>query len=175
MLLDDDVVAHGQAQPCAFSGRLGGEEGVEYLLFHLGWNASAIVADADLDTTVARARGRGDLWLEIRSSIVGLALGHRIEAVRDKVEQHAGDFLREHLELSCLWIKVAQQRDVELRLFGACAMIGEIKALLDQGVDVRGTALAAALARVQQHVLDNGVGSFAMVSHLFKVGSQHLG
>src|SRR5262245_26662099 len=47
MLLDDDVVADGEAKACALSGRLGGEERVEYLVFHVRRNASAIIADPD--------------------------------------------------------------------------------------------------------------------------------
>src|SRR6201990_120516 len=47
MLLDDDVVSHGEAEPRSFPGRLGGEEGIEHLLPHLGRNAGAVVADAD--------------------------------------------------------------------------------------------------------------------------------
>ena len=58
MLLDDDVVADGQAKPGAFSGRLGREERIEHLLLHLGRNAGAVVADPDLHA-VAEVFGRG--------------------------------------------------------------------------------------------------------------------
>ena len=47
------------------------------------------------------------------------------------------------------------QRDLKALLFGASAMIGEVKAFLDDGVDIDGPVLARAFARVQQHVLDD--------------------
>ena len=100
MLFHDDVVAHRQSKSGAFAGRLGGEEGIEHLLLHLWRDAGAVVADADFDMVIAPARRRGDQSARIRSSIVGLSLGHRIEAVRYQVEQHAGDFLRKHLDLA---------------------------------------------------------------------------
>src|SRR5579871_965452 len=53
VLLHDDVVRHRQSKPGAFAGRLGGEEGIEHLLLHLGWDAGAVVADADLDMVAA--------------------------------------------------------------------------------------------------------------------------
>ena len=49
MLLDDDVVGHREAEPGSFSGRLGGEEGIEHLLPDLGRDAGAVVANADFD------------------------------------------------------------------------------------------------------------------------------
>src|SRR5262245_19314406 len=58
MLLDHDVMADGKAEAGAFAGRLGGEEGIEHLLPHLGRNAGAIVAHADLDA-IAQAFRRG--------------------------------------------------------------------------------------------------------------------
>jgi hypothetical protein len=47
MLLDDDVVADGEAQPGTFAGRFRREERVEHLFFHVRWNTGAIVADPD--------------------------------------------------------------------------------------------------------------------------------
>ena len=49
MLLDDDVMANGQAKARAFSGRLGRKERIEDLLLHLRRNAGAVVADSDFD------------------------------------------------------------------------------------------------------------------------------
>jgi len=48
MLLDDDVVADGEAKAGAFSGRLGREKRVEYLFFHVGRDASAVITNPDL-------------------------------------------------------------------------------------------------------------------------------
>ena len=58
MLLDDDVVTDREAEPGAFSGRLRREERIEDLLFHLGWNAGAVVADPDLHAVAKVFGGR---------------------------------------------------------------------------------------------------------------------
>ena len=58
MLLDDDVVTDGQAEPSPFTGRFGREERVEQLLPHLGRNTGAVVAYPDFDP-VAEVLGRG--------------------------------------------------------------------------------------------------------------------
>ena len=50
MLLDDDIMADGQAKAGAFSGRLGREERIEHLLLHLGRDAGAVVANPDFHT-----------------------------------------------------------------------------------------------------------------------------
>ena len=49
MLLDDDVVTDGQAQPRPFTGRLGRKEGIEQLLLRLRRDTGAVVADPNLD------------------------------------------------------------------------------------------------------------------------------
>jgi len=49
MLLDDDVVTDGQAQPSPFTGRLGRKEGIEQLLLRLRRDTGAVVADPNLD------------------------------------------------------------------------------------------------------------------------------
>jgi hypothetical protein len=56
MLLDDDVVADGEAKTSTFSGRFGGEERVEHLSFHVRRHAGAVVADSDFHT-IAKAHG----------------------------------------------------------------------------------------------------------------------
>ena len=53
MLLDDDVVTDGQAQPGPFTGRLCRKERVEQLLLYLKGYAGAVVAYPDFDA-VAR-------------------------------------------------------------------------------------------------------------------------
>ena len=90
---------------------------------------------------------------------LGLAPGGGVEAVGDQVEEHAGDFLRKHHDLAGRGIEVAPQGDVKAGLLGAGAVIGEVEALLHQRVDVGGPVLAGALARMQQHVLDDGIGA----------------
>src|SRR5262249_49629601 len=58
MLLDDNVVTDGEAKAGAFSGRFRREEGIEHLLFHLGRNTGAVVANPNFHA-IAEALGRG--------------------------------------------------------------------------------------------------------------------
>ena len=48
-------------------------------------------------------------------------------------------------------------------------MIGEIEALLEQRVEVDRPVLAGPLARMQQHVLDDRVGAFAMLNDFLEI------
>ena len=106
--------------------------------------------------------------------VFGLALGRGVEAVGNEVEKHAGDLLREQIDLARGRIEGALQRNVEALLFGACAVIGEIEALFHQGIDIDLLMLARALPRVQQHVLDNRVRALTVLYDLFKVTAQHV-
>ena len=58
MLLDDDVVADGEAKAGALSGRFGREERIEHLFFHVRRNTRAVIADPDFHT-IAEVFGRG--------------------------------------------------------------------------------------------------------------------
>ena len=58
MLLDDDVVTNGQAEPSAFTGRFCREERVEQFLPRFGRDAGAVVAYPDFDA-VAETLGCG--------------------------------------------------------------------------------------------------------------------
>ena len=81
MLLDDDVVADRKAQASALSGRLGGEERVEHLVFHVRRDAGAVVANRDFNT-ITKVFGRGrDGWLVVAAVCFCSALGRGIEAV----------------------------------------------------------------------------------------------
>ena len=53
-------------------------------------------------------------------------------------------------------------------------MIGEIEALLDEGVDIDEPVLARAFARVQQHVLDDGIGTLAVLHDLVEIAAQRV-
>ena len=103
-----------------------------------------------------------------------LALGRGIKAVRNQIEQDARDFLRVKIDHSGLGIEVALERDVEAGFFRPRAVIGEIEALLDDGVDIGRPVLARTLARMQQHVLDDRVGALAVLHHLFQIALQHV-
>ena len=50
MLLNNDVVADGEAKAGAFSRRLSCEERLEHLFFHLRRHTGAVVADSDFHT-----------------------------------------------------------------------------------------------------------------------------
>ena len=64
--------------------------------------------------------------------------------------------------------------DLEALLLCAGTMIGEIEALLDEGVDVDRPMLARAFARVQEHVLDDGVRALAVLNYLVEVTTQRV-
>ena len=71
-------------------------------------------------------------------------------------------------------IERALQCNVKTLLLGARAVIGEVETFLDDGVDVDELMLARALARMQQHVLDDRVGALAVLHHFFEVAAQHV-
>ena len=56
MLLGDDVPADRQAEPGALAGRLCRKERLKQFVPDLGWDAGAVVADADLDCLAEIAR-----------------------------------------------------------------------------------------------------------------------
>src|SRR5262249_45622335 len=166
MLLDDDVMADRQAQPCPFARRFGGEERVEHALPHLGWNAVAIVTNPDLDAVpevFRRSRQRGFV---ATCSSLRLALISRIEPVGNQVEEYPRDLLWKEIGLACRRVERPLQRDVETLLFGPGAVICEIKAFLHYGIDIYRPVLAGPLARVKQHVLDDRIGALAVLHDL---------
>ena len=81
MLLDDDVVTDRQAESCAFPGGFSREEGIEYLLLHLGGNTSAVVAYPDLHP-IAKVFGCGRKGrLVIIAVRLRVAFGRRIKPI----------------------------------------------------------------------------------------------
>ena len=136
MLLHDDVVSDGQAKAGALSGGFGREEGIEHLLLHFGRNAGAVVANSDLNAVAEVLRRSHKGWLIAIAIVLLFALGRRIEAVRDQVQESPCDLLREHIDLTGGRIKGPLHIDLEALLLGAGTMIGEIKALLDERVGV---------------------------------------
>ena len=81
----------------------------------------------------------------------------------------------EQIRLAGGRVERALQRDVEALLLGARAVIGEVEAFLDQGVDVDELMLARSLPRMQQHVLDDGIGALAVLHDFFEIAAQHVG
>ena len=81
MLLDDDVVTDGEAKAGAFSCGFRREERIEHLLFDLGRDARAVVADSDFHA-IAKALGRGSEGGHVVAPIrFRFALGRCIEAI----------------------------------------------------------------------------------------------
>jgi hypothetical protein len=64
------------------------------------------------------------------------AFGRRIEAIGDKVQEGPCDLLRVDIDLTSSRIKGPLHIDLEARLLGASTVIGEIEALLDEGVGI---------------------------------------
>ena len=120
------------------------------------------MAISTLVAQVARRGGQGRLVGAVRLGL--LALLRRVEAVGNQVQQHARDLLREEIGGAGFGIERFCDRHVEARLFGPRAVIGEVQRLLDHRVDVDRRSLARALARVQQHVLDDRVGALAVAA-----------
>ena len=60
VLVNDYVVAYGKAKSGALAGRLRRKEWVENFLANLGWNAVAVVANADFDFVAEIFRAHGE-------------------------------------------------------------------------------------------------------------------
>jgi hypothetical protein len=100
MLLDDDVMADGEAKPSAFSGRFRCEERIEHLFFHVRRNAGAVVANPDFHA-IAEAFGRGsEDWLVITAIGLLSASGRCIKTIGNQIEQNPRDVLREDVSLA---------------------------------------------------------------------------
>src|SRR4029077_12420972 len=169
MLLDDDVVTDREPKPRTFARWFGRKERIEHLVPDLRRNPNTIVTYPDL-YAVAEAFGRSrDGGLKAIAALLSLALGCRVEAVRDEVEQDAGDLLWKSIDLAGRRVEGSLQGDIEALLLGPGAVIGEIKAFLDEGVDVDRPTVAGALPRMQQHVLDDGIGALAVLHDLVEV------
>src|SRR5262245_32705395 len=126
MLLDNDVVTDGEAEPGSFSGRLCCEERVEYFFFYFRWNTRAVIPNPDFHT-VAKAFGRGsDSWHVIAAIRFSLALGRGIEAIRDQIQKRTRDVLRKDISLPGGRIERSLQRDIEALFLGPRPVPGEI-------------------------------------------------
>src|SRR6476660_5305105 len=86
MLLDDDVMTNGQAEPSPFTSRFCRKERVEQFLPRFGWDAGAVVAYPDFDA-LAQIFGRGSKRRFVATVCFGLTLRCRVETIGDQVEQ----------------------------------------------------------------------------------------
>src|SRR5580700_2782408 len=136
MLFHDDVMTDGEAESGAFACRLGGEERIEHLGFYFRWDAGAIVANPDLDAVTEVFRGGREDWLETFGASLRFALGGGIKAVGNQIEQDPGDLLRKQIDLARARIERSLERNIEALLLRPRAMIGEIEAFFDDGIDV---------------------------------------
>src|SRR5436190_4422528 len=170
MLFDDDIVAQREAKAGSLAGGFCRKKRIEHLFLHLERNAGAVVADSNFDA-VTKIPGRGNDGGLVACTGFRLALGRRVEAVRDQVKQHPRDLLREKHGLACGRIKGALQSDIESRFLGPRSVIGQIEALLDEGVDIDTPGLSRSMARVQQHVFDDAIRALAVLHDLFEVAS----
>src|SRR5437016_12595696 len=81
MLLDDDVVADGEAEARAFAGGLRRKERIEHLFLHVRRDAGAVIANPDFHT-IAKAFGNSSYGrLEVASICFRFALGRGIETI----------------------------------------------------------------------------------------------
>src|SRR4029078_13577019 len=155
VLLDDNVVANGEAQAGPLARRFRREERIEYLLLHIGRNAGAVVPDPDFHTGAEALRRSGQDRLVAIATRFRLAFCRRIKTIRDHVEEGAGDVLRKDFGLACGRIKRALDGDFETLLLRPRTAPGEVQDFLDNRIDVDTPMLAGDFPRVQQHVLDD--------------------
>src|SRR4051812_31466472 len=79
------------------------------------------------------------------------------------------------LHRAYLLIEVATQADLEVRVLGPGAVVGEVQRLLGAGIQVDNARLPASFARVQEHVLYDRVRAAAVLDDLLQIGPDGLG
>ena len=125
--------------------------------------------------TIAEVLGRRRKgWLVVAAIGLCSTLGRCVKAVGNQVEQNPRNVLWEHVGFAGSGIKRLFQRDIEALLLGARPVIGEIEAFLDEGVDIDRPVFTRAFARVQQHVLDDGIGTLAVLHDLVEIALQRI-
>ena len=71
-------------------------------------------------------------------------------------------------------VELALKRNVETRVVGAGAVIGEVQRLVDEAVEIDLSALASRPARMLQHAPDDAVGPTPMLGDLFEVAGERV-
>src|SRR5581483_11715927 len=173
MLLHHDVITDGKTQAGALPRRLGSEEGIEHFLLHLRRNTGSIITNTDFHP-IAKTFGRSPQPRLEAPISPGFTLCRRIKSIADQVEEHAGDFLGIKIDLAGARIEGALEGDVKALLFGPRAMISEVNRLIDEIIDRDRTMLARAGARMQEHVLDDRIGTLAVLGDLVEIALQRL-
>src|SRR4029077_17234378 len=113
-------------------------------------------------------------WLVVASIRLGFALRRRVETVGDQVKKRPRDLLREKINLASSRVKGSFEGDIEALLLRPRSVIGEIEALIDQGVNIDRSVLSRALTRMQQHVLDDRVGALTMLHDLVEIALERI-
>src|SRR5262245_9539028 len=167
-------MADGKAEAGALARRFCREEWIEHLLLHIRRNTGAVVPNSDFDAIAQTPRRGSERWLIAVATGLRLALSCRIEAVRDQIQKSPRDVLRKDLSLAGSRIKRPLDRDAEALLLGSRTVPGEIQTFFDQDVDLDPPVLARGLARVQQHVPDDRIGTLAMMHDLVEVIPQRM-
>src|SRR5271169_772262 len=124
VLFYDDVVAHRQAKPGTFAGRLSREEWVENFLLDPFRDAGPVVANADFNLVSEVLRRSGKHWLEAVTDFRS-TFRRGVKSVRYQIEQDPWDFLREEIGFTGVRIEVPFQGDFKTLLLGPCAVIGQ--------------------------------------------------
>src|SRR5215510_8432600 len=136
MLLDNDVVADGEAKAGAFSGRLGREERVEHLFFHVRRHTGPIVADSYFHT-IAKVFGRGrESRLVVATIGFRSALGCSIEAICNQIKKSPPDVLRENICPTGRRVKGLLELDLKTPRLGPRSMPCEIEAFFNERIDI---------------------------------------
>src|SRR5262249_53563566 len=136
MLLDNNVVADGEAKTSAFSGRLRCEEWVEHLFFYVRRNTDPVIANSNFDT-IAKILGRGH-QSRLIVAIIGLcfALDRSIEAICNQIKKSTPDVLRENVCPAGRRIKGLFELYLKTLRLSPRSMPCKIEAFLNKRIDV---------------------------------------
>src|SRR5262249_4267532 len=136
VLLDDDVVADREAKASTFSGRFGRKERVEHLFFHVRRHTGAVVANSDFHT-IAKVFGRGrESRLVVATISLCFAPGRSIEAVCNQIKKSPPDVLRKNVCPAGRRIKGLLELDLKTLRLGPRSVPCEIKAFLNERIDI---------------------------------------
>ena len=136
MLFHDDVVTDREPKTGAFSGRLGREKRVEHLFFYVRRHTGAVVADSDFHT-IAKVFGRGrESRLVVATISLCSAPGRSIEAVCNQIKKSPPDVLRENVCPTGRRIKGLLELDLKTLRLGPRSVPCEIKAFLNESIDI---------------------------------------
>src|SRR5262245_8420927 len=136
MLLDDDVMADGEAEASALSGRFGRKEWLKHLFFHVRRYASAVVTDPDFHT-ITKVSSRGcERRLVVAPIGFSSAPGRSIKAVCNQIKKSPPDVLRKNVCPTSRWIKGLLELDLKPLRLGPRSVPGKIEAFLNKRIDI---------------------------------------